>query len=362
MNGTTTNPLSTSAVPPTFPRNERILLGVVLAITGNLLISVSMNIQKYSHNKLIPGTSYIKSLTWWGGIILMAIGEVGNFSAYAFAPASLVAPLGTTTVIANAVIAVVFLKEKIRYRDVLGIVLAIVGAFLLITFSNKNDTMLSAQEILVYIKQWSFLVYMGFEIVAFVVFLFWDKYYEVGKIIVILLQVAILGSFTVITAKAVSSMLTITFRGYSQLNQPIFYIMFAIMVATAVAQVRFLSKAMSLFDTTMVVPTNFVFFTMSAIIGGIVFYREFYGLLFLDIFMFLFGAFLSFGGVYLITAERKKVDVPSSEDENVVLIPCIPTVTTNDLVATSLQLHEVYDNSALLGFDGIEEKSDFVTS
>ena len=29
----------------------------------------------------------------------MALGELGNFSAYGFAPASLVAPLGTTTVV-----------------------------------------------------------------------------------------------------------------------------------------------------------------------------------------------------------------------------------------------------------------------
>lgn len=33
------------------------------------------------------------------GILLMVFGEIGNFSAYGFAPASLVAPLGTTTVI-----------------------------------------------------------------------------------------------------------------------------------------------------------------------------------------------------------------------------------------------------------------------
>ena len=44
---------------------------------------------------------YIKFRFYRGGIILMAIGEVGNFSAYAFAPASLVAPLGTSTVIGN---------------------------------------------------------------------------------------------------------------------------------------------------------------------------------------------------------------------------------------------------------------------
>lgn len=33
------------------------------------------------------------------GLVLMVLGEIGNFSAYGFSPASLVAPLGTTTVI-----------------------------------------------------------------------------------------------------------------------------------------------------------------------------------------------------------------------------------------------------------------------
>lgn len=37
------------------------------------------------------------------GISVMILGEVGNFSAYGFAPASLVAPLGTTTVIGRKV-------------------------------------------------------------------------------------------------------------------------------------------------------------------------------------------------------------------------------------------------------------------
>lgn len=33
----------------------------------------------------------------WSGFILMNIGETGNFISYAFAPASVVAPLGTVS-------------------------------------------------------------------------------------------------------------------------------------------------------------------------------------------------------------------------------------------------------------------------
>ena len=56
------------------------------------------------------------------------------------------------------------------------------------------------------------------------------------------------------------------------------------------SQVKVLNQAMQAFDTTVVMPTNFVFFTLSAILGGIIFYREFYGLTFIEVFMFLFGA------------------------------------------------------------------------
>lgn len=42
---------------------------------------------------------YTRSPIWWLGLALMALGEMGNFAAYGFAPASLVAPMATTTVI-----------------------------------------------------------------------------------------------------------------------------------------------------------------------------------------------------------------------------------------------------------------------
>lgn len=39
--------------------------------------------------------AYLKSKLWWIGLALMSIGECGNFLSYGFAPASVVAPLGT---------------------------------------------------------------------------------------------------------------------------------------------------------------------------------------------------------------------------------------------------------------------------
>lgn len=59
---------------------------------------------------------------------MMGLGEAGNFVSYGFAPASVVAPLGTVALIANCLFAPLVLGEKFTRRNLLGVALAIVGA------------------------------------------------------------------------------------------------------------------------------------------------------------------------------------------------------------------------------------------
>lgn len=60
-------------------------------------------------------------------------------------------------------------------------------------------------------------------------------------------------------------------------------------------------QAMQLYNVSDVVPVNFIFFTVSAILAGNIFYQEFYGVPVLRVCMFLFGCCLSFIGVYIIS-------------------------------------------------------------
>lgn len=53
-------------------------VGVIISITGNILISVALNIQKYSHNKNEKSgvhVPYMKRKLWWLGLILMLLGS-----------------------------------------------------------------------------------------------------------------------------------------------------------------------------------------------------------------------------------------------------------------------------------------------
>ncbi|GCB77478.1 hypothetical protein scyTo_0017606, partial [Scyliorhinus torazame] len=226
------------------------VLGTILAITGNILISISLNLQKYTHVRLLCQESpapYYTSKLWWCGILLMGMGELGNFAAYGFAPATLVAPLGCVSVIGGS--------------------LAVLGTYLLVTFAINVQQEVTAAKIHKYVVSWQFLVYLGLEITLFVIFLYLYKKRGMKHIVILLLMSSLLASLTVISVKAVSGMITSSIKGQLQFQYPIFYLMIVIMIASCIFQVQFLNEAMRLYNATEVVPINFVFFTTSAIIA-----------------------------------------------------------------------------------------------
>uniref|UniRef100_A0A669BRW5 NIPA like domain containing 2 n=1 Tax=Oreochromis niloticus TaxID=8128 RepID=A0A669BRW5_ORENI len=299
------------------------LLGIIISICGNVLISISLNIQKYAHVRQAQRGSkpYYTSVMWWCGVVLMGVGELGNFAAYGFAPASLIAPLGCVSVIASAIISVVFLKETLCASDIVGGTLAITGTYVLVTFAPHTSTHITAHLVQYYAISWHFLLYLFIEIVIFCLLLYLYKRRNMKHIVIVMLLVALLASLTVISVKAVSGMITESIKGQLQLIYPIFYVMFVVMVASCAFQIKFLNQAMKMFDATEVVPINFVFFTASAIVAGIVFYQEFEGLALLNIGMFLFGCLLSFVGVFLIARNRPKI---KQQDRNFIAMNKIP--------------------------------------
>nr|XP_017207073.2 NIPA-like protein 2 [Danio rerio] len=151
-----------------------------------------------------------------------------------------------------------------------------------------------------------------FEALLFAILMYLYKCRNVKHIIIMMILVALLASVTVISVKAVSGMITETLRGsHLQLTYPIFYIMFIIMITSCAFQIKFLNEAMKLFDATEIVPINYVFFTASAVVAGILFYEEFYGISLVHVLMFGVGCLLAFTGVFLIARARPRIKMDS---------------------------------------------------
>ncbi|KAI8145259.1 magnesium transporter NIPA-domain-containing protein [Fennellomyces sp. T-0311] len=249
-------------------------------------------------------SDYLKSKLWWLGISLMVLGEVGNFVAYGFAPASTIAPLGTTTLVTNVILAPLMLKEVFRKRDLLGVFLAVLGAAMVVLSSNAEETALSPDLIVEALTQTRSLVFFIITGVMIAVLTVLSPIYGSQSIMIDLGLVAIYGGYTVLCTKSVSSLLSLTF--FKMFAYPVSYLLILVLVLTAILQIKYLNKALQRFDSTEVIPTQFVLFTISAIAGSAVLYHDFDDMTMDQTSRFMTGCAVEFLGVYLITSKRNK--------------------------------------------------------
>nr|XP_061798869.1 NIPA-like protein 3 [Nerophis lumbriciformis] len=293
------------------------LIGTLLALFGNVLVSISLNIQKYGHVSIVGAKDpriFYYTKTWWFGFLLTTLGEAANFVSYSFAPLSLVAPLNVVSIITSFILGFIFMHEKSKPKEFakrhglafLGSVLGVGGTYLFVAFGPNSHEKLTAEVVVKHLVGWPVLVYLMLEIITFCLLLYFYKQRNANYLVVILLLVALLSSVTVISVKAVSHMLILTLEGSMQLDYPIFSVMFVCMVSSVIFQASFLSQACKLYDSSLIASVNYILSTTFAVLAGAVFYLEFNQEDILHISMFLLGTAACFLSVFLITRTRKK--------------------------------------------------------
>ncbi|KAF8528975.1 magnesium transporter NIPA-domain-containing protein [Hysterangium stoloniferum] len=269
-----------------------------------------------THNE----TDYLRSKLWWFGLILMNIGEFGNFLSYAYAPASVVAPLGTVALISNCFFAPIMLKEKLRKCDILGVVLAIFGAVTIIGAGKLSDVQLDPEGLIRAISRKPFVIYAIINTTLMIIFVILSAssastewvFIDVGLC-------ALFGGFTVLATKALSTLLTlhwiIIFKDW------ITYPIVTVLIVTGVGQIKYLNRALMKFDSKVVIPTFFVLFNLSAIVGSAILYGDFQNVEVHQFTTFLYGCATTFLGVFFLTRSTAETGVALEE----------PVVTTDNV-------------------------------
>lgn len=264
----------------------------------------------------VPRKSYLRSPLWWTGIMLMTIGEAGNFLAYGFAPASIVSPLGVVALVSNCLIAPIFLHEPFRKRDFVGVLIAVGGTVtLVLSAASGSNPKLGPEEIWVMMREKVFLAYFGATVGAMAVLMILSNKKIAEKLILIDLGlVALFGGYTALSTKGVASMLSYTL--FHALTFPLTYFLVFVLAATAVLQIKYVNRALQRFDSTQVIPTQFVLFTISVIVGSAVLYRDFQGLTAEKLGMFVGGCGLTFLGVWCLMSGRRSSDDNEESDRH----------------------------------------------
>jgi drug/metabolite transporter (DMT)-like permease len=175
------------------------VVGLLLAVISNIIIAGALNLQKIAGLKAKDeGLDFHKSRRWWAAVVLMCVGEFGNFTAYAFAPATLVAPLGAVSVVANSVISSLLGLEAFRLQDIVGTALVVCGGCVLVLFAPEGEANFSLQELEDYLVGGVFLVYIGLVLSVYIgLHLYRIHSSQRSGPVIDLVMTAIIGSITV---------------------------------------------------------------------------------------------------------------------------------------------------------------------
>ena len=261
------------------------------------------------------------------------------------APASLVAPLGAVTVIANTVFSRVLLKEPMPRQKAAGVVLALIGAIMIAlgapsefpVDSEGQRTVLPEEEFFSRILTWRALCYILVLVVVvfsvsnplkFSFLVSEETRKEVVLVPCVLCGCA--GAMTVAAAKAVFQVLSQSFAGnLAMLARPdicwLTYVTIIVAVGSIVSQVKYLNEALKYHGSSRVVPVYYVTFTVVTMSAGMTFFQELDFDPFLQsVALFAVGLAFAFGGVWLINSLAEDGDgckdmTPEGEQEQATL-------------------------------------------
>jgi drug/metabolite transporter (DMT)-like permease len=99
----------------------------------------------------------------------VGVGELCNFAAYGFVPATLVTPLGALSVLVSAVMAAYFLKEKLTTIGKIGCGLTAIGSIVMVLHAPKEGEVNSLRELLYRLQdpRKSFYTYLNIVIISY---------------------------------------------------------------------------------------------------------------------------------------------------------------------------------------------------
>lgn len=206
----------------------------------------------------------------------MGLGEVLNFTAYMFAPASLVTPLGALSVIVAAILSSKFLNERLNLLGKLGCFLCIIGSTIIVIHSPKETEIADLDVLIEKAMDTTFIVYVliVIAIACFIAFYLGPKAGHKNVVVYIILCSAI-GSLTVMSCKALGLAIRDQISGRSNdFGMGLPYVLMLVSSVFIAIQMNYLNKALDIFSTSIVTPIYYVVFTSLVITASAILFKE----------------------------------------------------------------------------------------
>ena len=262
-------------------------IGACLALLGNTVISASFTLIKYAHTQFHD--KYMKSRSWWIGMILMGPGEALNLVAFGFAPTTLVSPLGASGICTTALFARIWLKEKFQARGYFGIML-VAGGGVLISLSMPPTETVSTLDLLYKNIAGGFSLFLAVCVTILLAVMYNNTLFSSVYVL------AVTGMVCSLSCRGVASML------FANPTHPLFFATLLYAILTIAMQCIAFQKALSKFSLSKVVPLHFAGMQVLISIGAGLLYDD---MLHAHVPMFIGGLLLCVAGSFIVASARQ---------------------------------------------------------
>lgn len=313
----------TSLRPSTPARSQyQLYIGLALAVSSSIFIGSSFILKKKGLLKLATkgapragqgGYSYLKEWLWWAGLLSMGLGEAANFAAYAFAPATLVTPLGALSVLISAILSSYFLKEKLNIHGKLGCVLCVLGSTVMVIHAPEEEEITSLDEMEIKLQDPAFVAFavLLMSVALVLIFVVAPRRGQTNILIYILIC-SLIGAFSVSSVKGLGIAIKEMLERKPVYRHPLVYILVGILLLSVSTQINYLNKALDKFNTSLVTPIYYVCFTMTVVTCSIILFKEWSSMDLDDITGTLSGFCSIIIGIFLLHA-FKNTDITWSQ-------------------------------------------------
>ena len=297
-------------------------IGIIIAVFANLINGLSYIPQKKAHNRR-GEKSYLKDPLWYLGTLMNIVGELGNFVAFALAPAMIVAPLGSIGVISNAFASRIHLKESIPWKAWLGILFCIAGSIGIVFtiphhVGDGESPTIDSEGTWERIRTLKFTSFIMFDLSAIAVLLpvktpksnesvFWYVY-----------LCSVISSMLIVSAKGVATFLLMAINGYAKtvFSSSLFWVMLSWVIGCVMFQGTVFNEGLTKYESSEFIPIYFVLYVLVAMIGSVILYDELDGIHWLALLFFLLSCMSTFLGVFLVSKNRNRRRKKKSGDDD----------------------------------------------
>ncbi|XP_051869438.1 magnesium transporter NIPA2-like [Pristis pectinata] len=295
---------ATLALQPPW-RSPDFYIGLALATFSSCLIGISVILKKKGLLRLADvgsvragegGHGYLKDWMWWAGLVTMGGGEAMNFAAYAFAPATVVTPLGALSVLISAILSSYLLQERLNLLGKMGCVLCILGSTVMVIHAPQEEEVKTLEEMAQKLKDPGFLVFACLLLIAVLLLIFYTApRHGHANVLVYIAICSLIGAFSVSSVKGIDIAIRGCFANLPVYKHPLTWILIFSLLISIITQVNYLNKSLDIFNTSVVYPIYYVFFTTVVITTSVILFKEWYSMSAVDI----VGTIAGFGTIVL---------------------------------------------------------------